>query len=68
MRDVGRGFNCAVMARIGPMRFRRTLDTGGARSLMRKSFADQSRRNKETRDAVVEWCRGEQSVQCEGVR
>ncbi len=55
------------MARIGQMRFRVTLDIGGARSLMRKSFADQLQRNKKTREAVVERYRGEQSVQCEDV-
>ncbi len=46
---------------------RGTVGSGGAGALRGESWADQLRRNKKTREAVVEQYRGEQSVQCEGV-
>ena len=51
--SMGRGFNCVVMVTVGTQRFRMTVDTGAARSLIRAKFADQLRRSAKTREAVV---------------
>ena len=50
--SIGTGFNCAVVIRINGLKFRMTLDSGAARSIIRSSFADQLRKTRETRGAL----------------
>ena len=47
--NISTGFNCAVSVRINELKFRMTLDSGAARSIIRKSFAEQLRKTRETR-------------------
>ena len=65
--SMGRGFNCVVMVTVGTQRFRMTVDTGAARSLIRAKFADQLRRSAKTREAVVRRFKGDRAILCEGV-
>ena len=44
------GFNCVVVVYIGGMPFRVTVDSGAARDVIRKSFAQQLRKDKRTRE------------------
>ena len=67
VRDLGRGFHCVVRVQIGGKQFRCTLDIGAARSLVRKSFADQLRQNRSTRPGLVGRYRGKEAIMCEGV-
>ena len=55
----GRGFHCVVPVWIGGLRFRITLDTGCARSFIRKSFYEQLSKNTKTRASVVGKFRGD---------
>ena len=50
--DVTTGFNCVVNVKIGGEKFRITLDTGAARSVVKKRFAQQLRKSKVTRSEV----------------
>jgi hypothetical protein len=64
----GRGFHCVVPVWIGGLRFRITLDTGCARSFIRKSFYEQLSKNTKTRASVVGKFRGDEDLSCVGIK
>ena len=64
----GRGFHCVVPVWIGGLRFRITLDTGCARSFIRKSFFEQLSKNSKTRSSIVGRFRGDEGLSCVGIK
>ena len=61
------GFNCVVVAKINGKRFRVVLESGAARSLIRTNFAQQLRKNKNTKIAAYGLRPLSQPVVLEGV-
>ena len=52
VEDKGLGVNCVVPVRVGPMVFKLTVDTGAARSIIRKSVAESLMKAKTTKEYV----------------
>ena len=61
------GFNCNVTVRIGGVRFRCCIDTGGARSIVRKEFVQQLLKSDKTREMVGNRAATKEKIVCSGI-
>ena len=64
--DLDVGFNCIVHVKIGKRTFKVCLDTGGSRSLIRKSFLEQLKKGSQ-KSAIVKEERINPPLHCQGV-
>ncbi len=60
------GFNCVVHVKVGKRLFKVCLDTGGSRSLIRKSFLEQLKKGSQ-KGAIVKEERINPPLHCQGV-
>jgi len=61
------GYNCNVTVKVGGICFRVCIDTGGARSIIRKEFVQQLLRSEKTREWVGERCATTEKIICSGI-
>ena len=68
MKEIGldTGFNCVVHVKLGKRTFKVCLDTGGSRSLIRRSFLEQLRKGSQ-KAAIVKEERINPPLHCQGV-
>ena len=68
MKEIGldTGFNCVVHVKLGKRTFKVCLDTGGSRSLIRRSFLEQLRKGSQ-KTAIVKEERINPPLHCQGV-
>ena len=61
------GFNCMVSMKIGSVKFRVCIDSGGARSCIRTAFRKQLEKSAKTKCGVRERVKLAHTIQCTGM-